>query len=189
MKCQLNLLSHFLQIYYAGVSKNSGLNEFIATINATDRDAGLNATVDLLITASNLYKFGATRSTGSLANSPFGKFNTFSHDSHVSRCLMHFLSSFSSFTLCSPSRSAHIAISQDGRLTTNSLMAEYNQDRFELEINAKEVQSPERSAKAKVLVSENLLPQLFDIHSTHLTIIVRCDMLKIQFILFKRDMM
>jgi hypothetical protein len=32
-------------------------------------------------------------------------------------------------------------------------MAEYNQDRFELEIEAKEVQSPERTAKAKVLVS------------------------------------
>lgn len=75
----MSFLSHPLtsktfisQIYYAGVSKNAGLNEFIATINATDRDAGANATLDLLITASNLYKFGATRSTGSLANSPFG---------------------------------------------------------------------------------------------------------------------
>lgn len=34
-------------------------------------------------------------------------------------------------------------------------MAEYNQDRFELEIKAKEVQSPERTAKAKVLVSDD----------------------------------
>jgi hypothetical protein len=34
-------------------------------------------------------------------------------------------------------------------------MAEYNQDRFELEIKAKEVQSPERMAKTKVLVSLN----------------------------------
>lgn len=32
-------------------------------------------------------------------------------------------------------------------------MAEYNQDRFELEIQAKEVQPPERIAKAKVFVS------------------------------------
>lgn len=32
-------------------------------------------------------------------------------------------------------------------------MAEYNQDRFELEIKAKEVQSPERAAIARVLVS------------------------------------
>lgn len=31
-------------------------------------------------------------------------------------------------------------------------MAEYNQDRFELEIHAKEVQSPERVAKTKVFV-------------------------------------
>lgn len=32
-------------------------------------------------------------------------------------------------------------------------MAEYNQDRFELEIQAKEVESPERTAKTKVFVS------------------------------------
>lgn len=32
-------------------------------------------------------------------------------------------------------------------------MAEYNQDRFELEIQAKEVQPPERIAKARVFVS------------------------------------
>lgn len=32
-------------------------------------------------------------------------------------------------------------------------MGEYNQDRFELEILAKEVESPEREAKAKVYVS------------------------------------
>jgi hypothetical protein len=45
------------------------------------------------------------------------------------------------------------AISQDGRLTTNAYMAEYNQDRFELDIQAKEVQPPERIAVAKVFVS------------------------------------
>lgn len=32
-------------------------------------------------------------------------------------------------------------------------MAEYNQDRFELDVIAKETQSPEREAKAKVYVS------------------------------------
>lgn len=32
-------------------------------------------------------------------------------------------------------------------------MAEYNQDRFELEIQAKETQSPERTTTAKVFVS------------------------------------
>lgn len=35
-------------------------------------------------------------------------------------------------------------------------MAEYNQDRFELEIQAKEVQPPERIAMAKVFVSISL---------------------------------
>ena len=47
-----------------------------------------------------------------------------------------------------------VAISQDGRLTTNAFMSEYNQDRFELEIQAKETQPPERTTKAKVLVSQ-----------------------------------
>lgn len=64
---------HFHQIYYAGVSKKSGMNELIAIINATDKDFGANSTIELLITASYLFKYGATRSTGSLANSPFGK--------------------------------------------------------------------------------------------------------------------
>jgi hypothetical protein len=32
-------------------------------------------------------------------------------------------------------------------------MAEYNQDRFELEIQAKETQPPERTTKARVYVS------------------------------------
>lgn len=45
------------------------------------------------------------------------------------------------------------AITQDGRLTTNAFMAEYNQDRFELEIQARETQPPERTTTAKVFVS------------------------------------
>lgn len=52
-----------------------------------------------------------------------------------------------------PFNSHTTAISQDGRLTTNAYMAEYNQDRFELDIQAKEVQPPERIAVAKVFVS------------------------------------
>lgn len=68
-------LAVILQIYYAGVSKKSGMNELIAIINATDKDFGANSTIELLITASYLFKFGATRSTGSLANSPFGSYS------------------------------------------------------------------------------------------------------------------
>jgi hypothetical protein len=45
------------------------------------------------------------------------------------------------------------AISKDGRITTATYMAEYNQDRFILEIIAKEVEAPERIAKAKLYVS------------------------------------
>jgi hypothetical protein len=48
------------------------MNELISIINATDKDFGANSTIELLITASYLFKFEATHSTGSLANSPFG---------------------------------------------------------------------------------------------------------------------
>lgn len=59
--------------YYAGVSKKSVINELIAVVNASDKDFGANSTIDLMITASYLYKFGATKSTGSIVPSPFGK--------------------------------------------------------------------------------------------------------------------
>lgn len=45
------------------------------------------------------------------------------------------------------------AISSEGRISTGAFMAEYNQDRFELEVIAKEVEAPERVARAKVIVS------------------------------------
>lgn len=73
--------------------------------------------------------------------------------------------------LTSPiSISVFVAISQDGRLTTNAYMAEYNQDRFELEIQAKEVQPPERIAMAKVFVSivaEHFISRFFCMHNVH----------------------
>jgi hypothetical protein len=67
--------------------------------------------------------------------------------------LYYFLSHQTLTLSLSLPRYVHTAISQDGRLTTNAFMAEYNQDRFELDIQAKEVQPPERIAVAKVYVS------------------------------------
>ena len=48
------------------------MSELIAVLNATDADFGANSTIELQITASYLYKFGATKSTGSIVPSPFG---------------------------------------------------------------------------------------------------------------------
>ncbi|ETN58359.1 hypothetical protein AND_010057 [Anopheles darlingi] len=101
--------------YYAGISSRASINELVTLVNATDRDLGVNATLDLFIRGSFLYKFGATKTTGSIVPSPF-------------------------------------AISKDGRVLTANYMAEYNQDRFVLEIVAKEVESPEREAVTKVHV-------------------------------------
>lgn len=102
-------------VYYAGVNANAKMNAAITLVNASDADQGKNAKIEYMIVASNLYKFGATKSTGSIVPSPF-------------------------------------AISQDGRITANTIMAEYNQDRFELEIVARELEQPQRSANTKVNV-------------------------------------
>lgn len=126
------------------------MNELISIINATDKDYGANSTIELLITASYLYKYEAIHSTGSLANSPFGMLVNPSLHCFMKNFMVHFL--YVNF-LCSKFIASLTAISQDGRLTTNAFMAEYNQDRFELEIQAKEMQPPERTTMAKVLVS------------------------------------
>ncbi|XP_061400398.1 cadherin-87A [Musca vetustissima] len=102
-------------IYYAGVNAKSPIGTIITTVNASDADAGKNAYIEYMIIASNLYKYGATKSTGSIVPSPF-------------------------------------AISPEGRVTTGAFVAEYNQDRFELEIVAKEMEKPERVARTRVIV-------------------------------------
>lgn len=56
----------------------------------------------------------------------------------------------------------HLGISPDGRITSESFMAEYNQDRFELEIIAKETEAPQRMARTKVLVVNHLNCILID---------------------------
>ncbi|XP_055585161.1 cadherin-87A [Uranotaenia lowii] len=102
-------------VYYAGVSSKAAINELVTIVNATDKDSGANSTMDLFISGSFLYKYGATKTTGSIVPSPF-------------------------------------TITKEGRIATANYMAEYNQDRFILEVVAKEVESPERVATAKVYV-------------------------------------
>lgn len=102
-------------VYYAGVSSKAAINELVTIVNATDRDLGVNSTMELFISGSYLYKYGAMKTTGSIVPSPF-------------------------------------TITKDGRITTANYMAEYNQDRFILDIVAKEVESPERVATTKVYV-------------------------------------
>lgn len=102
--------------FYAGVNTMANINEFVATLHATDPDSGTNGSITYYIKASNLYKLGSNKSSGSIVPSPFN-------------------------------------ITQDGKLITANYMAEYNQDRFVVEVVAKEVASPEREAVAKVHVS------------------------------------
>lgn len=99
--------------FYAGVNTMANINEFVSSLKATDPDSGPNGTITYFIRASNLYKIGSNKSSGSIIPSPFN-------------------------------------ITQDGKLVTENYMAEYNQDRFIVEIVAKETASPERETVAKV---------------------------------------
>lgn len=128
----------YFQIYYAGVNAKSSLNQLVAVLNATDKDLGANSTFEMIIVASNLYKYGNVKSTGSIVPSPFGIFNQFLSANDFFLTIFIFL----------------LVVSRDGRLSTASYMAEYNQDHFELDIVAKEIESPEREALAKVFVSD-----------------------------------
>lgn len=60
-------------VYYAGISAEASINHLVTTINATDADMGTNGTFDLIIVASNLYKYGSSKSVGSIVPSPFSK--------------------------------------------------------------------------------------------------------------------
>lgn len=60
-------------IYYAGISAEAAINQLVTTINATDADMGTNGTFDLIIVASNLFKYGSSRPVGSIVPSPFSK--------------------------------------------------------------------------------------------------------------------
>lgn len=62
-------------IYYAGVSAKASISELVTVVNATDADMGVNGTFELIIVASNLYKYGSSKSVGSIVPSPFSKNN------------------------------------------------------------------------------------------------------------------
>lgn len=59
--------------YYAGVSAKAPMSAHIISVNATDMDMGINAELEYTILSSNLYKFGSSRSKGSIVPSPFCK--------------------------------------------------------------------------------------------------------------------
>lgn len=102
-------------LIFVGVNTMANINEFIANLPATDLDLGTNGSIVYFIRASNLYKFGSNKSSGSIVPSPFN-------------------------------------VTQAGKLVTANYMAEYNQDRFIVEVVAREIASPEREAVARVHV-------------------------------------
>lgn len=71
------------EIYYAGVNSKAVIGTEIILVNATDVDIGKNSQIEYMITSSNLYKFGANKTTGSIVPSPFGKLELFLYLNHV----------------------------------------------------------------------------------------------------------
>ncbi|XP_025829338.1 cadherin-87A [Agrilus planipennis] len=57
--------------YYASVSAMAPVNKFLVNVTATDPDEGVNGTLIYYVKASNLYKYGSTKSSGSIIPSPF----------------------------------------------------------------------------------------------------------------------
>ncbi|KAJ1523428.1 hypothetical protein ONE63_001290 [Megalurothrips usitatus] len=101
--------------YYAGVNAMANVDELVIQLTAKDPDLGSNGSIIYYIAASNLYKYGSNRSSGSIVPSPFN-------------------------------------ITQTGQLRTSNYMAEYNQDRFIIDVVAREQSPPERETRTKVHV-------------------------------------
>lgn len=68
-------------VYYAAVNAMANINDFVANVTATDPDNAENGTLTYYVKASNLYKYGSNKSSGSIIPSPFnitqgGQLNT-----------------------------------------------------------------------------------------------------------------
>ncbi|KAK4292814.1 hypothetical protein Pmani_034453 [Petrolisthes manimaculis] len=101
--------------YYAGVSYEAGVGQFVRMVSAVDGDAGHNGSLSYSIRASNLFRPGGTKAIGSIVPSPFN-------------------------------------VTEDGKLSTASLMSQYRRHRFVLHLQAKEDAPPHRIASCNVNV-------------------------------------
>lgn len=67
-QCPISLFSPF---YSLGIKHTARINEPIISIVAEDPDLDANGTLIYMVAASNLYKFGDSKSSGSVVPSPF----------------------------------------------------------------------------------------------------------------------
>lgn len=59
------------QVYYAAIDAMANVNDFIINVSAIDPDYGNNGSFSYYIKASNLYKYGSNKNSGSIIPSPF----------------------------------------------------------------------------------------------------------------------
>lgn len=57
--------------YYAAIDAMANVNDFIVNVSAIDLDFGMNGSFSYYIKASNLYKYGSNKNSGSIIPSPF----------------------------------------------------------------------------------------------------------------------
>lgn len=57
--------------YFAAVNAMANINDFVANVTAFDPDFGVNGSLTYFIKASNLFKYGSNKSSGSIIPSPF----------------------------------------------------------------------------------------------------------------------
>ena len=107
-----NELQFVANQFFVGIPFDAGVGDLILDAGARDLDQDANGKILYSIKSSNLFKQGATVSSGSLVPSPF-------------------------------------KMTQNGRIVLDSLVAEFNQQRFEIDIEAKESRSSHR-ARASV---------------------------------------
>ena len=109
-----NKLQFVSDQFFVGIPFDASVGDLILDAKALDLDEQANGKIIYSIKSSNLFKQGATVSSGSVVPSPF-------------------------------------RITQTGRIVLDTLMAEYNQNRFVIDIEAKETRSsPPHIARASV---------------------------------------
>lgn len=58
-------------VYYAAANIEAEVNDPVVNVTAVDLDLGVNGSFTYYITASNLNKYGSSKSSGSIIPSPF----------------------------------------------------------------------------------------------------------------------
>lgn len=138
------------KLLLSGVNAMANVDELVVQVTARDPDLGANGSIIYYIATSNLFK---------LVSGSYTKIYiyVFWNMCWLNLC---FCSDFNSRYGSNKSSGSIVPspfnITQTGQLRTVNYMAEYNQDRFIVDVVAREQAAPERETRTKVHVSTHL---------------------------------